>query len=183
MSHRIGLYVLASLLAAGTSVPAYGYDMDCKVILCLAGGFPEGCSDARAYMLSRLRDFPPKPPFGHCSGGDSSGFQVYRGREPLLPCTNGFHMRNPPGGREAECCCNCVATTRSASVATRLSSRAALADGGSYAPAIVLPPSREDGRDHYLLHYACRMRPRPNWLMIRIRIRPGEWFISERFWW
>ena len=184
MSHRIGLCVLLSLLATTAAVPPVnGYDMDCKVILCLAGGFPEGCADARAYMVDRLRSFPPKPPFGYCSGGDSSNFRVYRGREPLLPCANGFHMRNPLGGRETECCCTCIAATGSASEATRLSDRAAKANGGTYPRAIVQPPSREDGRDHFLVRYACRMRPKPNWLMVRIRSRQGKWFLSERFWW
>ena len=181
MKLRIGLCVLVSFVTASAAVPANGYDMDCKVILCLAGGFPQGCADARTYMLNRLRSFPPQPPFGYCSGGDPSGFQVYRGREPLLPCANDFHKRNPHGRIENECCCSCVATTMSASEATRLSIRAAEADGGNYSNAAVQPPSREEGRNHYLVHYACRRRPKPNWLVIRIRSQQGDWFLSERF--
>ena len=50
-------------------------DMDCKVMLCLPGGFPGGCEDAKAYMLSRIRSVPPKPPFGPCDfeGLDGNG--------------------------------------------------------------------------------------------------------------
>ena len=33
---------------------AQSYDIDCKVILCLAGGFPSGCSDAFDYMIDRI---------------------------------------------------------------------------------------------------------------------------------
>ena len=183
MKHPIGLSVLISLMAVCAVVPAKAYDMDCKVILCLAGGFPMGCADARAYMLHRLRSFPPKPPFGYCSGSDSSGFQVYRGREPLLPCASDFHKRNPHDRRDTECCCTCVATTRSAGEATRLSIHASEADGGNHLRAVVQPPSREEGRNHYLVQYACRKRPKPNWLVIRIRSKNGDWFVSERFWW
>lgn len=63
------------LLALGSgalsSSPAAAFDMDCKVILCLAGGFPSGCGDAHSYMIKRLRKL--KPPFGVCVGGGSSG--------------------------------------------------------------------------------------------------------------
>ncbi|WP_093362573.1 hypothetical protein [Tropicimonas isoalkanivorans] len=57
---------------------ATAYDMDCKVILCLAGGFPPACSDAFAYMVSRLSKVPPLPPFGYCemAGGVYSNVDV-----------------------------------------------------------------------------------------------------------
>ena len=66
--------VLAALSVASVTVvshPARAFDMDCKVILCLAGGFPSGCSDAKTYMLRRLKKL--KPPFGPCSSGDDDG--------------------------------------------------------------------------------------------------------------
>lgn len=56
---------------AFSSAPAAAFDMDCKVILCLAGGFPSGCGDAHSYMIKRLKKL--KPPFGTCVGGGSSG--------------------------------------------------------------------------------------------------------------
>ncbi len=57
------------------------YDMDCAVILCMAGGWPavEECNEAYSYMLSRIRDIPPKPPFGTClmsDGTDYTGFDL-----------------------------------------------------------------------------------------------------------
>jgi len=55
--------------AASFSAPANAFDIDCKVILCLAGGFPQGCGDAHSYMLKRLRK--GKGPFGTCRGGSA----------------------------------------------------------------------------------------------------------------
>ena len=59
--------------------PAQAYDMDCKVILCLAGGFPSGCADAHSYMMDRLKRL--KPPFGPCSTetapGEGGGGRTY----------------------------------------------------------------------------------------------------------
>ncbi|SHN17001.1 hypothetical protein [Roseibium suaedae] len=56
---------------------AQDYDMDCKVILCLAGGFPATCSDAKSYMLNRLKK--GKSPFGACTyedGGTSEAVKA-----------------------------------------------------------------------------------------------------------
>ena len=61
--------IAVALVAAAFSPPAEAFDMDCKVILCLAGGFPSGCGDAKSYMLDRIRD--RKPPFGTCSTEDA----------------------------------------------------------------------------------------------------------------
>ncbi len=56
---------------------AQDYDMDCKVIICLAGGFPSDCGDAWDYMIDRITDFPkPKPPFDICSQEDGSPYQA-----------------------------------------------------------------------------------------------------------
>lgn len=65
--------------AASSPTSAAAYDMDCKVILCLTGGFPAACSDAYAYMISRLTRTPPLPPFGYCEmsgGGVYTAFDV-----------------------------------------------------------------------------------------------------------
>jgi len=51
------------------TTPTHAFDMDCKLILCLAGGFPSGCGDAKSYMLDRLKD--RKPPIGTCSSSGS----------------------------------------------------------------------------------------------------------------
>ena len=57
---------------------AHAYDMDCKVILCIAGGFPAGCSDAYSYMIKRITRFPkPLPPFGFCAMSDGSEYKAH----------------------------------------------------------------------------------------------------------
>lgn len=68
---------------------AHAYDMDCKVILCIAGGFPAGCADAYSYMIKRITRFPkPLPPFGYCAMSDGSEYKAhnvefsYLGRGP-----------------------------------------------------------------------------------------------------
>lgn len=66
--------VLAGVTAFSATVmstSASAYDMDCKVILCLAAGFPSGCGDAHSYMVRRLKK--GRGPFGTCSGGNTDG--------------------------------------------------------------------------------------------------------------
>jgi hypothetical protein len=58
--------------AMTTPAHAEDYDMDCKLILCLVGGFPSGCSDAYSYMIGRLKKF--KPPIGVCTMSDGDGY-------------------------------------------------------------------------------------------------------------
>ena len=65
VSTIIGLLLATQLYPA----KAQAYDMDCAVILCLAGGFPPGCEAAYSYMISRITAKPPKPPFGFCAMG------------------------------------------------------------------------------------------------------------------
>lgn len=74
MLKKILPLVAALSLATAQSTPAVGedYDMDCAVILCLAGGFPAGCSSAYSYMIRRITSVPPKPPFGFCAMGNLS---------------------------------------------------------------------------------------------------------------
>ena len=68
---RTGFFVAIVATTMALSTPVSAYDMDCKVILCLAAGFPSGCGDARSYMFKRLKKL--KPPFGPCSGGGDDG--------------------------------------------------------------------------------------------------------------
>jgi len=53
-------------LASFAPTPARAGLIDCKVILCLAGGFPTGCADALSYMMDRISRRRPLPPFGTC---------------------------------------------------------------------------------------------------------------------
>ena len=57
----------AGVLAAAT--PAKAYDMDCAIMLCMAGGFPPSavCSAAYAEMIRRITPWPSLPPFGVCT--------------------------------------------------------------------------------------------------------------------
>lgn len=59
-----------ALLVAGSGSPVHAddYDMDCKMILCLAGGFPSGCEDAFDHVMDRLRD--GKSPVDSCTMAD-----------------------------------------------------------------------------------------------------------------
>ena len=50
----------AATLAAFSSLSpsaatAADYDMNCKLLLCLPGGFPSGCADAFDHMVDRLK--------------------------------------------------------------------------------------------------------------------------------
>ena len=72
----LGLLGTAALVA--TPDEAHAYDMDCKVILCIAGGFPSGCADAYSYMIKRITRFPkPLPPFGYCAMSDGSEYTAH----------------------------------------------------------------------------------------------------------
>lgn len=69
MIHRLRLpflfvtAVAATVLAAAPR-PASAYQIDCAILLCLAGGFPpsEPCTRARAEMIRRITPWPIEPP-------------------------------------------------------------------------------------------------------------------------
>ncbi len=51
--------------------------MDCKLLLCLPGGFPDGCGDALDHMIDRIPD--GKSPIGTCSmagGGEHDDYEI-----------------------------------------------------------------------------------------------------------
>jgi hypothetical protein len=93
-----GIATAALLLGAAAFCPlpasAEGYDIDCAVILCLAAGFPSEpsgtCSDAYDYMIDRITDLPPKPPFGLCIAGG--------GAYDLFSLAFSRHSRQSPDG-------------------------------------------------------------------------------------
>lgn len=88
----------ATTIALHQEAIAQSYDIDCKVILCLAGGFPHGCGNAKSYMIDRITSVPPKPPFGFCAFSNGDGYDDYEapfqflgGRDSYL-CPEGAHL-------------------------------------------------------------------------------------------
>lgn len=61
--------VLGMSTALGTPDRARAYDIDCAIMLCMAGGFPPSAVCARAYrvMIRRITPWPSLPPFGICT--------------------------------------------------------------------------------------------------------------------
>lgn len=76
-SARMLILAMASLTIGSQSTQAYAFDMDCKVILCIAGGFPSSCGDAYSYMIDRITHKPPKSPFGFCSMSNGSEYKSH----------------------------------------------------------------------------------------------------------
>ena len=60
------LTILALATTVWTTAPrrAEAYQIDCAILLCLAGGFPpsEPCARARAEMIRRITPWPIEPP-------------------------------------------------------------------------------------------------------------------------
>lgn len=88
----IALSLTCAALTATYPTRAAAYDIDCKVILCLAGGFPSGCGDAKSYMVKRLKKL--KPPFGFCAfgsgGGEGVDYDLDMGSETWTECPGGY---------------------------------------------------------------------------------------------
>ena len=83
------LTVAVSTTALGT-IPTRAALIDCKVILCLAGGFPSGCADAYSYMMDRITRLRPLPPFGTCHTVSLQGAQeVYDAAHGWLASSQG----------------------------------------------------------------------------------------------
>lgn len=70
LGSRLLAVTSVALALAVTTGPAAAdeFDMDCKMILCLAGGFPSGCEDAWRHLIDRLRD--GKSPVDSCTMAD-----------------------------------------------------------------------------------------------------------------
>ncbi|WP_298571238.1 hypothetical protein [uncultured Aliiroseovarius sp.] len=61
--------IFSAMILPISAKPSRAYDMDCAIMLCMAGGFPPGavCSAAYAEMIRRITPWPIRPPFGICS--------------------------------------------------------------------------------------------------------------------
>lgn len=53
-----------AIAASVTPAPAAAYQIDCAILLCLAGGFPASaeCTAAKAEMIRRITPYPIEPP-------------------------------------------------------------------------------------------------------------------------
>ncbi|WP_425592017.1 hypothetical protein [Epibacterium ulvae] len=56
--------MLAALLSIVSPQPAKAYQVDCAILLCLAGGWPASaeCAHARAVFIRRITPWPIEPP-------------------------------------------------------------------------------------------------------------------------
>ncbi len=93
---------VAGLIAAATiasfapnPAAAADYDIDCKLILCLPGGFPSGCRDAYKHMIDRLRD--GKSPIGFCAMNDGTEYEAYNIDYNIVPATTSRGWECPTG--------------------------------------------------------------------------------------
>ena len=86
-STTVALAGAAAIAALASFTPstaaAQDYDMDCKLLLCLPGGFPSGCSDALDHMRDRLRD--GKSPIGFCAMSDGTEYDAYEIDYAVVP--------------------------------------------------------------------------------------------------
>lgn len=69
MKRAISAAVLGLAMTFGAPREAQAYDIDCAIMLCMAGGFPPSAVCARAYrtMIRRITPWPVLPPFGICT--------------------------------------------------------------------------------------------------------------------
>lgn len=85
MTAARSLLILITLTLApiiALPAPARAYQIDCAILLCLAGGFPPSapCAAARAEMIRRITPWPIEPPL-----------QIWR-----CPMRAGFRLENRP---------------------------------------------------------------------------------------
>ena len=99
-TQKLALVGLLGVTATSfSSQEAHAYDMDCKVILCIAGGFPSECSDAWRYMIKRITRLPkPLPPFGFCAMSNGSEYKAHNVNYSFLG--NGPQAYDCPEGKQ-----------------------------------------------------------------------------------
>lgn len=61
--------LLAGMILPLNAKPGRAYDIDCAIMLCMAGGFPPSavCAHAFRVMIRRITPWPSRPPFGICT--------------------------------------------------------------------------------------------------------------------
>ena len=93
-------FFAATATIGGSTTTAKAFDIDCAVLLCMAGGFPSEptgiCAAAKAYMIARVTPIPVLPPFGICT---FPGFNISLGQpsgttETYIPDPNELDFLN-----------------------------------------------------------------------------------------
>ena len=69
MKRQVMAAAFGVMAALASPQKARAYDIDCAIMLCMAGGFPPSAVCARAYrtMIRRITPWPSLPPFGVCT--------------------------------------------------------------------------------------------------------------------
>lgn len=86
MRQEVVAAVIGLAAALGVSSKVRAYDIDCAIILCMAGGFPASavCSAAYRTMIRRITPHPVRPPFGVCTFASApSGTSASAAEVPL----------------------------------------------------------------------------------------------------
>ena len=101
MKHMIHSVATATALSISglmaSSAPAQAYQVDCAILLCLAGGWPASapCAHARAVFIRRITPWPIEPPLQiwRCPMGVS-----FKDPSPMSPMERLYDItfRNPP---------------------------------------------------------------------------------------
>ncbi|MEM9524177.1 MAG: hypothetical protein AAF982_09330 [Pseudomonadota bacterium] len=91
--------IAGSLIAAALAIsPALAQetDIDCEILLCMAGAFaPAECAKAYARMIENITPWPVKPPFGVCTmvGADGApAGELTPATAPALAFTGKTHV-------------------------------------------------------------------------------------------
>ena len=69
MKRWIYACLLAGMILPLNAKSSRAYDIDCAIMLCMAGGFPPSavCANAYRVMIRRILPWPSRPPFGICT--------------------------------------------------------------------------------------------------------------------
>jgi hypothetical protein len=100
MPFRKTLSLLAATFATVISAPApaSAYQIDCAILLCLAGGFPPSapCAAARAEMIRRITPWPIEPPLQLWRCPMRAEFMLESGPTAGAPTSIAFTTRHLP---------------------------------------------------------------------------------------
>ena len=69
MKRWVFTFLLAGMFLPFNAKVSRAYDIDCAIMLCMAGGFPPSavCAHAFRVMIRRITPWPIRPPFGICT--------------------------------------------------------------------------------------------------------------------